>query len=248
MTALLVDLGNSRWKIAHSLDTDIGRVVSGSYDAGTAFTAAIKSSEVEFDRVFVASVISPENAAMFGALIENSLRVPVRLIKATDRMPNVVSGYGKPEQLGVDRLLAMVAARARTSQPLCIVDAGTATTIDFVDQSGQHLGGFILPGLRLFRDCLLANTSIPRDSTVDELAMLGRDTPTGVALGARYAVAGIVERFVSGSGSLFGSQQVQTFVGGGDAPRILNLLPQPCTILSDLVLRGLAVLAVHGDT
>lgn len=248
MTALLVDLGNTRWKIAHSLDADIGPVVSGGYDAANAFTAAISSSKVGFDRALVASVISPDDAAVYGAMIANSLRVPVQFIKATDRMPNVVSGYGKPEQLGVDRLLAMVAARARTSQPLCVVDAGTATTIDVVDQSGQHLGGFILPGLRLFRDCLLANTSIPSDSIVDERATLGRDTPTAVALGARYAVAGIVERFVSGSGSLFGGQQVQTFVGGGDAQRILDLLPQPCTILSDLVLRGLAVLAVHGDT
>ena len=248
MTALLVDLGNTRWKVARNSNAEIIDVVSGGYDARAAFSSAITRSEGEVERALVASVISPDDTAMYGTMIEELLQVPVVHIKATDCMPNVVSGYIKPEQLGVDRLLATVAARARTRQPLCVVDAGIATTIDFVDASGQHLGGFILPGLRLFRDCLLTNTSIPRESHVDERAVLGRDTPTAVALGARYAVAGIVERFVSGRDVLFPGQPVQVFVGGGDAQRILDLLPQPCTILSDLVLRGLAVLAVHGDT
>jgi type III pantothenate kinase len=140
----------------------------------------------------------------------------------------------------------MVAARARASQALCVVDAGTAVTIDFVDPDGQHLGGFILPGRRMFRECLVTNTSIPCDTEIEERAVLGRDTPTAVALAGRYAVVGIVERFVAGPKSLFPGQQVNIFAGGGDADDLMELLPPPCTQLDHLVLRGLAVIAAGG--
>ena len=60
--------------------------------------------------------------------------------------------------------------------------------------------------------------------------------------------AGIVERFTAGPHSLFPESEIHTFVGGGDADDIIELLPRPCTKLGDLVLRGLAVVAVGGTS
>lgn len=248
MTALLVDLGNSLWKIAHGKDPEFAEVVTGPYDALSGLTAALGGFRHTIDIVWLASVIDQERTGSVLRALERDLSVAIRQVKSTDPMPNLVSGYRKPEQLGIDRLLAMVAARARTQAPLCVVDAGTAVTIDFVDVDGRHLGGFILPGGRMFRECLLANTAIPRDDEIDERADLGRDTPTAVALAGRYAVTGIVERFVSGPHSLFPGLQPHTFIGGGDAEEFLGLLPPPCTKLEHLVLRGLAVLAAGGES
>ena len=243
MAKLLLDLGNSRWKLATRRDIDIGTVSSGGYDElGKLRDAAVARAET-VDGLIMASVVDHDVAVPLVHMLEQQLDTQARRVTSLDAVPGVQSGYRKPEQLGIDRLMAMVAARARSTQPLCVIDAGTAVTIDFVDAQGQHLGGFILPGSRLFRECLLAKTAIPRDPQVDEAAILGRDTPTAVALGARYSVAGLVERFVGGSASLFGNQPVQTYVGGGDADTLLALLPQPCSKLDHLVLRGLAVVA-----
>ena len=247
MSALLLDLGNTRWKMARSDGTGIGEVVSGPYADTAGLDAAARRQSTDVSRVLLASVVAAQTEGGVVDTLQRALGLAVETVRSTDPMPNLVSGYRKPEQLGVDRLLAMVAARARGARALCVVDAGTAVTVDFVDASGQHLGGFILPGVRMSRDCLLAHTSIPRDSEIDEGALLGRDTPTAVALGARYAVAGLVERFIGGSAALFPGQTVQTFVGGGDAERFLGLLPQPCIKLDHLVLRGLAVVAASGD-
>lgn len=247
MSALLVDLGNTRWKIARSGGAGIGQVVSGSYPEGTGLDEAAHRLSTGVRRVLLASVVDAPKVARVVDTLERALGVAVESVRATDPMPNLVSGYRKPQQLGVDRLLAMVAARAHSAEALCVIDAGTAVTVDFVDVSGRHLGGFILPGIRMSRDCLLAHTSIPRDDQVDESASIGRDTPTAVALGARYAVAGLVERFVGGSAALFPGKPVHTFVGGGDAERFLELLPQPCIKMDHLVLRGLAVVAASGD-
>ena len=248
MTALLVDLGNSLWKFTHSGDTEFAEVVAGPYDDLGGLVTALASCAPGIDRVWMASVLDQEGTRSVLRVLQRAFPVEIRQVKATDAMPNLVSGYRKPEQLGIDRLLAMVAARGRTQAPFCVVDAGTAVTIDFVAADGRHLGGFILPGGRMFRECLLANTAIPRDEQVEEHAELGRDTPTAVALAGRYAVAGIVDRFLTGGHALFPGAQAQTFVGGGDADEFTDLLPSPCTKLDHLVLRGLAVLAAGGDS
>jgi len=248
MTALLMDLGNTRWKIARSEGTGTGAVVSGDYGDLEALRTAVSRDAEVIDRIWLASVVDEARTGSVVATVQETVGIPVRQVISTDTMPNMISGYLKPEQLGIDRLMAMVAARAISPRPFCVVDAGTAVTIDFVDQTGQHLGGFILPGRRMFRECLLANTSIPRDSQIDEHAALGRDTPTAVALAARYSVSGIVEHFVDGPGSLFPGVGARIYVGGGDADHLLELLPPPCTKLDDLVLRGLAVMAAGGES
>ena len=249
MTALLIDLGNSRWKMALARDAELEPLASGAYNDEELLRRAVqRATEDRADRVWFASVVDPDTTRVVKSTLQDSLQMPARQVTAADPMPDLITGYLKPEQLGIDRLLAMVAARALTQQPLCVIDAGTAVTIDFVDAAGQHRGGFILPGRRMFRECLLTNTSIPRDQQIDEKAVLGRDTATAVALAGRYAVTGIVERFVTGPHALFPGAEVHSYIGGGDADHLLDLLPRPCTKLDDLVLRGLAVMAASGES
>ena len=247
MTALLVDLGNTRWKLSAANDARLGRVEGGLYaDLPSALTTRLSKYRRAVDAVWLASVAEPEITDRFVATLRVVLALPVHQVRPTDPMPDLVSGYRKPHQLGIDRLLVMVAARARSQQAFCVIDAGTAVTIDFVDSGGQHLGGFILPGMQLSRECLLRNTAIPHDSEVEDQALLGRDTATAVALGTRQAVAGLVERFLIGSAALFDGEEVVTFVTGGDGDAFLELLPGRCHRVDDMVLRGLAVLAADG--
>ncbi|MGD8957092.1 MAG: type III pantothenate kinase [Chromatiaceae bacterium] len=248
MTALLVDLGNTRWKLSRAHDARLGRIEDGAH-AGVPklLTTCLSQYRQMVDAVWLASVAEPEITDSVVAILRNVLALPVHQVQSTDPMPDLVSGYRKPRQLGVDRLLAMVAARAQSRQAFCVIDAGTAVTIDFVDSDGQHLGGFILPGVQLSRECLLRNTAIPHDSEVEDQAVLGRDTATAVALGTRQAVAGLVERFLTGSAALFNGEEFVTFVTGGDGDAFLESLPAQCHRVDNMVLRGLAVLAAGGS-
>lgn len=246
MTALVMDLGNTRWKLACAEAATIGQVTAGDYAAAGPFAAALAGHR-GVDHVLLASVVDAGRTAQLVDAAKRILGLPVRRIAATDAMPNLVSGYRRPEQLGVDRLLGMVAARTQSRHALCVVDAGTAVTIDFVDRDGRHLGGFILPGEDMARACLFAHTAIPRDGTIDENDVLGRDTATAVALATRHAVAGIVERFAVGTARLFPGQTMHTVIGGGAAGDFESLLPTPCSRLDHMVLRGLAAIAAAGD-
>lgn len=52
----------------------------------------------------------------------------------------------RPAELGADRIANAVAGFIKFGGPVIIVDFGTATTFDIVDDSGKYLGGVILPG------------------------------------------------------------------------------------------------------
>ena len=51
-----------------------------------------------------------------------------------------------PREIGPDRIVNAVAARARYGPPLIVIDFGTATTFDCVNVAGEFIGGAIAPG------------------------------------------------------------------------------------------------------
>lgn len=247
MTALVLDLGNSRWKLGCANSGQLLTVEQGSYQESFAPAAICDRQQGDFKRLLVSSVAPGAASEAVVARCEAEFSVAAEWISATDPMPGVTTGYRVPAQLGVDRLIAMVAAYDAVQGPLCVVDAGTAVTIDFVAGDGQHQGGFILPGLVLSRECLLNNTAIPDSPAGADDDQLGRDTANAVALGARLAVAGIIERFVGGSHTLFPGERCTIIMGGGDAAVIEAVLPFTAMRIDHLVLRGLAILADRGD-
>ena len=243
MNVLLLDQGNSRWKMATVRGLPRGQVIAGDNDDTDAFRAAFAELGGDYEQVLMSSVAAADTKARFADMLASSSGCRVHTVRSTDTVPGVRAGYHDNAQLGVDRLVAMVAARAAVEGPVCVVDAGTAITADFIDAAGDHLGGFILPGLRSFRDTLLANTAIPRDARVEENAEFGRDTATAVELGARYAAAGLVALVIGRRPSAFGGTLPAVCIGGGDAERLVHLMPSPCIKITHLVLQGLAVIA-----
>ena len=67
--------------------------------------------------------------------------------------------YDNPQEVGADRVVNAVAAKARWGSPVIAVDFGTATTFDVVDQSGAYVGGVICPGLVISAEALFARAS-----------------------------------------------------------------------------------------
>jgi type III pantothenate kinase len=242
MSCLLLDLGNTRCKLALSTRGDLGATANVRYADQAALQSYLRE-HVRAGMPALASQVVAEDAGLdVLSAVESAIGRPVRRILSTDPVPGIRNGYRRPDQLGVDRLLGMVAARAACKGAFCVVDVGTAVTIDLVDSRGNHQGGLILPGERLARECLLAQTSIPDDGEIDADARLGRDTATAVALGARYAVASTIERIVSSHQDLTG-EDIGIIVGGGGSDALLAYLPPGSARLRELVLHGLAVFA-----
>jgi len=148
----------------------------------------------------------------------------------------VINAYQQAEKLGVDRWLALVAVRRRYAGPACIVDCGTAQTVDLIDADGNHQGGFISPGLTLMKQALAQGTdALPFNET--HYAVAPADfTEAAIYAGTLSSAAGFIEHVLKTQ-----TEAVQVILTGGDAGLIAQQLDIPLVIDADLVLHGLAI-------
>ena len=141
--------------------------------------------------------------------------------------------------MGVDRWLAMLAARKRCSGRVCVVDAGSALTIDFVDADGLHQGGYIIPGPLLMERALLLDTGLVRFAEdVDYGLAPGRSTAEAVRHGIALSQAGALHLALKqppaeGANLLF---------CGGGAESLMALAGCGGELHPDLVFEGLQLM------
>src|SRR3546814_14288370 len=80
----------------------------------------------------------------------------------------------RPEEVGADRVVSAVAAHNLYGGPLIVVDFGTATTFDVVDDDGGYAGGIIAPGINLSLDALDRQTVVSGKSVSVRVDLGGR--------------------------------------------------------------------------
>jgi type III pantothenate kinase len=148
----------------------------------------------------------------------------------------VCNAYQQPEQLGVDRWLALVAVRRHYQIPACIVDCGTAITVDLMDVNGKHQGGLISPGLTLMRKALTEGTEALQFLETDYVFGPANFTGAAIYSGTLSAAAGLIEHVLTRQPGT-----VQLILTGGDAKLIARQLMGKPVIDTNLVLRGLAM-------
>jgi type III pantothenate kinase len=137
---------------------------------------------------------------------------------------NVLSGFvtvvEEPEKIGIDRLLTAFAAwqRAPLGASAVALNVGTAMTIDFVESSGTHRGGAILPGPRLMARSLHEYTAkLPLVEIVPELPMTiwGENTESAIEHGIANAILGAADQLVWDWATLR-EEPPAVFATGGD--------------------------------
>lgn len=244
---LLVDAGNSRVKWAW-LEGGALHDPGAELHGGTDFAAVAQAIAARGSRptaIVLASVLAPPLTEALNAELAAALGVRPKVALTEIAAAGVRNGYHDHRQLGVDRWLAILAAYNFARTAVCVVDAGTAVTIDAVAADGSHRGGYIVPGPGLMRYSLLRDTSGIR-SAADRLptappspAAWGRDTESCIRRGSLRAVACLVEDCMKallrdeGRGSLV--------LTGGDADALGGELSLAVEYRPLLVLEGLAL-------
>lgn len=99
-----------------------------------------------------------------------------------------------PREVGADRVVNSVAARAKYGPPVIVVDFGTSTNFDVVGPDGDYLGGAIAPGLAISTDALISGTAaLRRVEYVPPRSPIGKGTVEAIQSGALYGHAGLVD-------------------------------------------------------
>jgi len=164
---LLIDAGNSRIKLGWLDRERLAREPE---------PLAVGHDQLPAVQVWLQGLPRPPTAAMganvagasIAARVQDALGLPVRWVRASACAGGVRNGYTTPEQLGVDRWLALIGLAARAAHdpdtPLMLANYGTATTIDTLSPQGGDgvrgfIGGLILPGVHLMRSALARHTA-----------------------------------------------------------------------------------------
>lgn len=245
MQTLLIDLGNTRCKWAwHD-----GRVLQASsvlLHRGQEFPALLTQAfarQPRPDRVYIASVADVARRDMLVHWLREHWSISADLLISPAAGNGLKNAYLEPARLGCDRWAAMVAAFQQARSAVCVVDLGSAITLDVVAASGQHLGGLILPGLHAMGDALTRHTTLDAvDFSQDVSALLATSTQAAMARGITYAVSSLITQLLS---DLKQQRQIAAacYLTGGDSTVIAPLLQLPYVIDPDLVLKGLALIA-----
>ncbi|MCF6356096.1 MAG: type III pantothenate kinase [Candidatus Polarisedimenticolaceae bacterium] len=242
MRTLLIDIGNTNLKWSWLQSGERSPLEQAGYQADGVATQALHywSHAEKPEQVVVANVAGQQVEDELQQWIDSEWGIAIELVTASAQQLGVRNGYTRPEQLGVDRWLALLAAHADKSRraPVCIVDCGTAITIDVLAEDGQHQGGLILPGLTMMRQVMLDRTQIPRIDLSDHIDLLAKDTASAIAAGGRHAAAALVERVAQQM-----SPPPKILLTGGDAARLYTAMKLKAEIDPELVMRGLALVA-----
>jgi type III pantothenate kinase len=239
---LLLDLGNTRAKWAWLRPEGLQRASAVAWDSpnwGETLVAAWATAPAP-DAVWVAAVAAPARVDALRARIESLWPgVPVQLVASPREGAGVINAYAVPERLGVDRFLAMAAARVRQAGPVVVAGCGTALAIDVLEAGGRHRGGVIAPSPARMREAVLASTARVIVEQAAPVRALGDSTEQGLESGCWLAAAALVDRVADDAAAAAAGASHAVVLHGGDAARIAPLLRHAATIAHDLVLEGL---------
>jgi len=262
---LLIDIGNSRikWCLYNSVENEFGSEGAMLHDK--AELPALFSEQWGLldnpDRVVISNVSGQQLAESMDAWVDKKWKIKTEYVKTEAFSHGVTNAYSDYSELGVDRWMAIIAAWQRFRQQgkaVCVVDCGTATTIDGISASGQHLGGFIIPGHTVMQEILINNTSdikmakniltrkILRKETLPGKTLspvnFSSSTEEGVNSGCYLATISLIDSVVTSMQDDSG-KQVNCIITGGDAEFVVEQLAGKFEYQPKLVLHGLAMLS-----
>lgn len=246
--SLLIDCGNTRCKIARlSANGTLSPVVAIALEADD-FLVHLNgelNTVVENESCYFASVANAGVSTMIESTV-SAAGFTLHRVETQSEALGVCIAYPKPEQLGVDRFLALLAAH-QNKKPVLMVSVGSALTVDVLGADGQHHGGMISATEIIIRHAMENRFENFRRCWGSPVGF-SDNTSDALASGARYMVLGIIEKSLREASQLLDEPDLALLITGGDAEALLPYLPDNTAHRPCLVLEGLALWAGYQET
>lgn len=239
---LIIDIGNSYAKLSIYRGESVYHLSSIKSNEQELLISKIKQLEKQKQKInnVILSSVSSEHIELEKYLLQN-FKFYVKLNHET-KIP-IKNLYKTPKTLGKDRLAGVVAANnIFPKSNVLVFDAGTALTIDFINESGEYLGGSISPGLEMrFKALNYFTKKLPKvnlNSDFDK--QLGTTTEEAIISGVQNGIINEIEGYISKYSEKY--KNLEIIFTGGDTFFFKERLTKKILANPDIVMKGLNII------
>jgi len=229
------DSQRGRWRIS----TDPRRTADeyGVWLSQLMGLKGLKPSDI--DGAIIASVV-PDALFNLKALVRGFFGCNPLVIGDSDgNRLGIAAAIDRPEEAGADRLVNAYAAHHRYGGPAIVVDFGTATTFDIVDDKGAYAGGVIAPGINLSLQALyMAAAKLPNVAIEKPKQVIGKSTVPAMQSGVFWGYVGLIDGLVGRIKREYGAP-MKVIATGGLAQMFKDAAESIENVDADLTLDGL---------
>jgi len=229
-TVVLVDIGNTRTKLAFSDGKRLSKVLE--FPTGQ-FDSDLISQPMD---AWVLSSVVPAVGARWTELL--SRKAPGLTLKEADNF-DITFDVSRKAEVGEDRLADIEGAfYLGLKTPFITIDFGTASVINLVTPHHEFVGGVIGPGVMSSYECLTAKAALLQEVPLDvPKDLIGRDTKTNLESGFIFGFAFWAEGFYNRLKNEY--PELNAVLTGGAASLISKVIDFPVRYEPHLSLLGL---------
>lgn len=190
----------------------------------------------------IGSVV-PQLQYTFTRMIKKYLKLNA-LVVNNELKTGITMQVDNPKEVGADRIANIVAGVKKYGKPCIVIDFGTATTFDIVNQNGIYVGGIICPGIMLASKMLRSSTAqLPEVSIKKPVSVIGKNTvhhiQSGIYFGYLEMINGLLRRILQDE---FYHSEVMVIITGGLGSDMSNDMEMNAVYEPNLTLDGLMIL------
>ena len=202
---LCIDVGNTNIKygifdgdklaVSFRVATDLKRT-SDEYGTKLVDMLAVKGIRAEQIHGAIVSSVIPSLNYTISHMCSGYLDIdPILVGPGTKTEHNL--RVDNAREVGADRIVNDVAAIRKYGAPVVVIDFGTATTFNIINENREFIGGVIAPGIRGSMDSLVNSTAkLPRVEIEIPKSVIGKNTTTNMQAGIVFGFAGLVDYIV----------------------------------------------------
>ena len=198
--------------------------------------------DVEITQMIVSSTV-PRVVFNLRVLADRYFNTRPLVVGKPDCLLPVPPRVDEGTQVGPDRLVNTAGAHDRHGGNLIVVDFGTATTFDVVEDDGAYVGGVIAPGVNLSLEALhMAAAALPHVDITKPQRVVGTNTVSCMQSGVFWGYVGLVREICARIKAERGRDDMRIISTGGLAPLFQQAEALFDAFEDDLTMHGLTVI------
>ena len=188
-----------------------------SDEYGINIRAMLQQNDISYERikdVVIASVVPNVMHSLLSGIIKYLNIQPLVVEPGTKTGIRIVTE--NPKQIGADRIVNAAAVYELYGGPVLVIDFGTATTYDLVDETGAFMSGVTAPGIRISAKALWLDTAkLPEVEIRKPPSILAKETITSMQAGLVFGQIGQTEYIVKQTKKESGFDDLKVIATGG---------------------------------